>query len=201
MASQDPETNEIELLASDEYRLSDKQEHRQSAWYTPHGWLCEILSTATSLCCTLALAILLSHVQNQPYDEWRFYIGLNPTISTLTTIARGTLLLSVSACLSQGKWLQFVRRSQLYAVDLFDRASRGPLGALAILFKIKTYTGLPALAAAITLLALGIGPFTQQVVTYDQRSIDIPSEGAYFNSAHHYVMAARSERITFVCLP
>lgn len=139
-----------------------------------------------SICCTLALAVLLSRVQDQPYENWKFYVGLNPTISALTTVARGTLLLSASACLSQGKWLHFVKQSRLHAMDVFDQASRGPLGALTIVLKTKTYLGLPTVAAAITVLALAIGPFTQQVVTYDQGSVDVRSQRASFDYAHRY---------------
>jgi hypothetical protein len=143
-----------------------------------------------SLCCTLALALLLFMVQDKPYENWRSYVGLNPTISTLTTVARGTLLLSASACLSQGKWLHFVKRSQLQALDVFDQASRGPLGALKIVLRTKTYLGLPTLAAAITVLALAIGPFTQQVVQYDQGSVSTQSQRAFYDYAHNYSSGA-----------
>jgi hypothetical protein len=76
-------------------------------------------------------------------------------------------------------------------MDVFDQASRGPLGALTIVLKSKTYLGLPTLAAAITVFALAIGPFTQQVVTYDQGSSDVQSQRASFDYAHTYASGAR----------
>ena len=176
------------LLTPDQSSVSERQ--KQSPWYTPHGWLLEILSMIASLCCTLALAFLLFAVQDKPYEYWRFYVGLNSTISILTTVARATLLLSASACLSQGKWLHFVKRSKLQALEIFDQASRGPLGALKIVLKTRTYLGLPILAAAITVLALAIGPFTQQVVQYDQGSVFTQSQRATYDYAHNYSSGA-----------
>jgi hypothetical protein len=191
MAPDTPAVDEMELLTPKENQPSISERGKQASWYTSHGWLWEISAMVASLCCTSALVILLLEVQDAPYEDWRFSIGLNPTISTLTTIARGTLLLSVSSCLSQGKWLHFVKRSQLHAMDVFDQASRGPLGALTIVLKSKTYLGLPTLAAAITVFALAIGPFTQQVVTYDQGSSDVQSQRASFDYAHTYASGAR----------
>jgi hypothetical protein len=190
MAPHTTEIHEMELLALDQYQSSVSERPKQSAWYTRHGWLLEILSMIASLCCTLALAFLLFKVQDKPYENWKFYVGLNPTISTLTTVARGTLLLSASACLSQGKWLHFVKQSQLHALDVFDQASRGPLGALNIIIKTNTYLGLPTLAAAITVLALAIGPFAQQVVDYDQGSIPTQGQSASYDYAHEYTSGA-----------
>jgi hypothetical protein len=188
MAPHTTEVHEMGLLTADQSSVSERR--KQSPWYTPHGWLLEILSMFASLCCTLALAFLLFTVQDQPYVNWKSYIGLNPTISTLTTVARGTLLLSASACLSQGKWLHLVKRSKLQALEIFDQASRGPLGALKIVLKSRTYLGLPTLAAAITVLALAIGPFTQQVVQYDQGSVLTQSPRASYDYAHNYSSGA-----------
>lgn len=142
-----------------------------------------------SICCTAAIAILLLKWRNEPLEDWTLSISLNTTISVLTTVARGTLLLSVSACLSQGKWLQFVRPSKLQAMDDFDEASRGPWGALTMIFRVNAYRGLSTLAAVVTVLALGIGPFTQQVVAYDQDSQDVQGH-AVFNSAVNYTSGA-----------
>jgi hypothetical protein len=186
MAPYDSQVHESELLTPNQSQSSVSERPEKSSWYTPHGWLLEIAAMIASLCCTSALVILLLEVQDTPYEDWSFSVGLNPTISTLTTIARGTLLLSVSACLSQGKWLHFVKPSPLHAMNVFDQASRGPLGALTIVLTMKTYIGLPTLVAAITVFALDIGPFTQQVVTYDQGSIDTHSQLASFDYAHSY---------------
>jgi succinate dehydrogenase hydrophobic anchor subunit len=188
MAPHTTEVHEMGLLTPDQSSVSERR--KQSPWYAPHGWLLEILSMIASLCCTLALAFLLFAVQDKPYENWRSYVGLNPTISILTTVARATLLLSASACLSQGKWLHLVKRSKLQALEIFDQASRGPLGALKIVLKTRAYLGLPTLAAAITVLALAIGPFTQQVVQYDQGSVLAPSPRASYDYAHNYSSGA-----------
>ncbi|KAL4884734.1 hypothetical protein BJY04DRAFT_181904 [Aspergillus karnatakaensis] len=50
-------------------------------------------------------------------------------------------------------------------MQLFDDASRGPLGSILILFRRKTWS-LVSLGAAITLLALAFDPFMQQLLSY-----------------------------------
>ena len=143
-----------------------------------------------SILCTAAIAVLLLKWNGRTLEEWAFYFSLNTTISTLTTAARVTLLVSVSACLSQGKWLHFVKQSKLKALDVFDEASRGPLGALTMILHVKTYLGLSTIAAAVTIFALGIAPVTQEVVDYEQGYKPVASQSAYFSFAHNYSSGA-----------
>lgn len=68
-------------------------------------------------------------------------------------------------CISQLKWLWFVRKERLLGFQAFDDASRGPTGSLVLLGKLRGFH-LVSLGAAITIVAVAFGPFTQQVVTY-----------------------------------
>lgn len=63
--------------------------------------------------------------------------------------------------LSQLKWLWFHRQHVMTDMELFDLASRGPLGALQLMIRLRR-PNLAFLGSLIVLVGLAIGPFTQQ---------------------------------------
>ena len=50
--------------------------------------------------------------------------------------------------------------------ERFDLASRGPLGSMALLLRARMWKGIGALGAALTVGALAVEPFLQQIPTY-----------------------------------
>lgn len=75
----------------------------------------------------------------------------------------------VTSCLSQLKRLWFTRRKPLEDFQTFDDASRGDLDSLK-LFIMSRGPHLALLGAIITLTAMSIGPFTQQVLSYPSKT-------------------------------
>lgn len=71
-------------------------------------------------------------------------------------------------CISQLKWLWFVRKERISGFQAFDDASRGPTGCLALLGKLRGMH-LVSLGAAVTIAPVAFGPFAQQVVSYPLR--------------------------------
>ena len=62
---------------------------------------------------------------------------LNGILSILSTVAKASMLLAVSASISQFKWLRFRNSGKarsLQDIQVYDNASRGPWGALEMLF-------------------------------------------------------------------
>ena len=54
------------------------------------------------------------------------------------TVAKAALLLPVAECISQLKWIYFQEQARtLEHIDLFDRASRGPFGALQLFWGLN----------------------------------------------------------------
>lgn len=81
------------------------------------------------------------------------------------------MMLIVAEVLSQLKWLQMSLPKARSATDLatFDSASRGPLGSLKLFYLWKPQSNmLPPMvyaASLITIAALAMGPFTQQIIS------------------------------------
>jgi hypothetical protein len=76
-------------------------------------------------------------VQEDSLSSWHSVISLNALISTLATISKASLMLAVAACISQLKWLYFESAPhRIQDIQIFDNASRGPLGALNLLMRL-----------------------------------------------------------------
>jgi hypothetical protein len=88
------------------------------------------------------------------------------------------MLLITAEGLSQLKWAWFKRRRPLQDLTRYDRASRGPLGSLLLLWTLRSRNIVASIGAFVTLAALAIDPFAQQVVRYYQCSIPIPKVNA-----------------------
>ncbi|KAF2194508.1 hypothetical protein K469DRAFT_546627, partial [Zopfia rhizophila CBS 207.26] len=110
----------------------------------------ELGSVLLSLSCLVAIAITLLVIQGRPLSSWQFSVAPNALISSLATISKVSLLLSVAACISQLKWLYFKHgKHPSHHLQLLDDASRGPLGALELLMRLnpKILLSVPTLGA------------------------------------------------------
>ncbi|KAF2653136.1 hypothetical protein K491DRAFT_603420 [Lophiostoma macrostomum CBS 122681] len=137
-------------------------------------WLMEIISWSLSALCIAAIVIVLHHYQHQPLPKWPLGLTLNAYISVLAKFASAALLLPVSEALGQLKWSWFQTNSgkdkqskKMWDFELFDNASRGPWGSFMLLLRTRGRS-LAALGAAVTLFALAMDPFFQQVVSFPE---------------------------------
>ncbi|KAF2167532.1 hypothetical protein M409DRAFT_22339 [Zasmidium cellare ATCC 36951] len=148
-----------------------KQQWRDAAEKNPFKlWWMEMLSIMVSLACLGANIAFLVALDNQEYKSWKIAkanITPNTVISIIATFTKASLLLPVAEVLSQLKWLYFQARIQrLSDLQVFDDASRGPLGSLKLLWKVNRHSAVASMGAILTVLALALEPFTQQVIRY-----------------------------------
>jgi hypothetical protein len=132
-------------------------------------WLLEIISWTLSAASMGAIIGVLCYLQDKATPSWPFGLTLNAYISVLSKVASAALLLPVSEALGQLKWLWFQGGSKkMWDFEIFDNASRGPWGSFLLLIRTKGTT-LAALGASITIFALALDPFFQQIVEYPPR--------------------------------
>ncbi|KAH7398492.1 hypothetical protein BKA66DRAFT_407866 [Pyrenochaeta sp. MPI-SDFR-AT-0127] len=120
-----------------------------------------------------AIIAALIVLQDKPTSRWPFEqagLTLNAFVSILSRIAGAALLLPVAEALGQLKWIWFIRgdSKKMWDFEMFDNASRGPWGALLLLIHTKGKT-IAALGALVTIFALALDPFFQQVVSFPER--------------------------------
>ncbi|KAE8167833.1 hypothetical protein BDV40DRAFT_311337 [Aspergillus tamarii] len=152
------------------------------------SWLWEITSLIFSAACVVAMVGVLIGVQGTSLSAWHLLIAPNTAISAPATASKTSLLLPVTESISQLKWVHFNRAHRLSDMDLYNSASRGPLGALVFLFRLPLSLG--ALGAIITIAALGFDPFTQQLVSFPSRQAAMDNETASFKVSQAYESGA-----------
>lgn len=122
-------------------------------------WFWEVGGAMLSLLSMTAAVGVLLRIDQKSLTDWKFMVTPNTFISVCVTVAKTALLLPIAECISQLKWIHFKRRPQrLMDMQIFDAASRGPLGALQLLWTLRARSILATSCALITLTALAYVP-------------------------------------------
>ncbi|KAL8842161.1 MAG: hypothetical protein Q9176_002854 [Flavoplaca citrina] len=154
-------------------------------------WLWELIEACTSLAALAVIIIILFIYDGSSLPDWPSVFTINSVISFLSTISKLSIVAAASAAISQCKWLWYRQAEprRLQDLQLFDDASRGPLGAIQLLFSLRA-RHLAFIGAVVVVLANFFDPFVQQVVTYRSRSVPSGSTPEIVKSR---VYAARSD--------
>ncbi|KAK0760044.1 hypothetical protein N5P37_007123 [Trichoderma harzianum] len=143
-------------------------------WFTrlASTWWIESITICISFACMAALVCILALFQDRLSTDWSFFISLNATIAIAITAAKATLLATVSVCLSQEKWNRFRNKvHHLQDLAVIDTASRGPLGAIRMLFQVSW--GFASISAVVVILSILTDTLVQQVVDLEPGTIYI----------------------------
>lgn len=101
------------------------------------SWLLEVIALAISAGALCGIYVLLKLYDGNQIPMWG-PITLNALISVLSTLASICVLYAANNGISQLKWIWFAEKKQRLAdLRTFDKASRGPKGALELLVKIN----------------------------------------------------------------
>lgn len=157
---------------SDNTSLKERQPNRKihEGFHILRSWWLELFTAALSLGC-LGLNIgVLARIDGQPYQRWHavsIEITPNTIISAVSTASKYSFLLVVAQGIGQLKWTYFSRAArQVYDVQVFDDATRGPLGSLQFLRNLRFQALVASGGAILTVLSIATEPFTQQILSY-----------------------------------
>lgn len=100
-------------------------------------WNLEILALAGSNLAFMVMVVLLACFDNRLVFEWNG-VTLNTLVSILSVAMKMSLTFAVAECIGQWKWILFSRDTR-YLIDFerIDVASRGPLGSLCLLWRVR----------------------------------------------------------------
>lgn len=102
------------------------------------GWLYEISSLVMAALGLVVLICVLHTYENRPSPQWQLGITLNAIVSIVSTMFRASLMLPVARSLSQSAWIWFSQKNRpLESMCWYDAASRGPLGSVKLIWKLK----------------------------------------------------------------
>lgn len=163
------------------------------------GWWKEILWGLLSVAFLVGIVITLFNINGMLLSTWTSKIALSPNtvISTLSTLGKAAMMLPVGESISQLKWLhrqsdtkRSVPRCPLTCyfvlisfrpmhMQSFDDASRGPLGSVAFFWKGRKYGTLGLLTyvgCVLTIAAVALDPFAQQVISFPSKQTELDGE-------------------------
>lgn len=101
-------------------------------------WIPDILCLLIGIAAIGAIIGVLAHFNDRTLPSWPYSITLNTIIALLAALANGALALPLSNGISQLKWDRFKKdRASLTDLELFDQASRGPLGAFKLIGRAR----------------------------------------------------------------
>ena len=144
---------------------------KRASWVS--SWIYELCAMVISIVFMAAIVIVLSiKIDGKLLSSWTLPLAPNTVIAIFSTLSRSAILLVIAACISQLKWIHFGRRShRVMDLQIFDDASRGPLGALSLILRIRWGATIASFGALLTILALAQGAFYQQVYsTFSNRT-------------------------------
>ncbi|EON63148.1 hypothetical protein W97_02375 [Coniosporium apollinis CBS 100218] len=163
-------------------------------------WFWEFLSCIVVVVSFGVITTILACYQDRPQSDWapqHYRVSINAVVAVLTTIVKGASMVVVAEAISQLKWLWFEKSHQLQDFDRFDRASRGPWGASRLLFWFHGPT-LALLGALLTVLALAIDPFTQNIIDIRSCQTPVTNLTATIQTANVYDAYLGERRLEFM---
>lgn len=128
-------------------------------------WLFEMISWLISASCMIAIIFLYFRSKDQPIAKGGSIINW---ANMLGKVSSAALIVPTTEALGQLKWNWFYTSQAMWDFEIFDKATRGPWGALMLLFRTKGRS-LAALGALLIVLLLAIDTFFQRVVDLPNR--------------------------------
>ncbi|KAG9564432.1 patatin-domain-containing protein, partial [Aureobasidium melanogenum] len=146
--------------------------------------LCLVFATASLCLVTIGLGLL----NNKPLASWHLSISLNAVVSALIVATKAALIYATACCLGQLKWHHFqhsLHARSLYDLKTFDEASKGPLGAVKLIFRLRRVSLLAWFGGAIVVAAVFMEVFGQQVLGFVNKSVVVEGGMAGFPVTQH----------------
>lgn len=174
--SESETTKEPDAVAASVTTGADATDHTESS-QTSHfqAWSWEISSLCCGLVFLLLNVVILSIINGQPLKPWILFghsISPNTLISIFSTLSKTSITLPLAEGLSQLKWTYFRQRSHpVVHMQLFDEASRGPWGALKLVWRLNVRAFVAAFGAMTVAPTLAMDPFSQQLLSYPTRQV------------------------------
>ncbi|PPJ50404.1 hypothetical protein CBER1_06978 [Cercospora berteroae] len=189
------QTETMEMQGHDSGIFSLGKDERRKCYTPRHGpflpsmrlWWFEVLGMVTSVAALLAIFGILFAYSGEPLSAWKAELRPNTIVAVLSTLSKSAMLMVVAQCIGQLKWLYFAQRPHpLQHIEIFDDASRGPLGSAKLLVHVNWTALLASLGAIITLLSLAMDPFVQQVISYDAVTFNDTTAQTFLSTARAY---------------
>lgn len=127
-------------------------------------WLWELCSAFLLLISVVSIPVTLYPHAGKPLPQWPSYITINALLAIYSMVLKSSIAFLITSCIRQLQWTWFLDAQSLQDLDLFSNAAQGPWGSLSWLWAHHFRQPLTAFGAIITVIAIAIDPFIQQLV-------------------------------------
>jgi hypothetical protein len=131
------------------------------------------------------LATLYPHAGN-PLPQWPFQISINALLFVYSLVLKAALLFVTGACLGQLQWAWFTSDHPLHDLVWYDQAGRGSWGSVRFIWLQRMRHPLAAFGALITVIAVAIDPFIQQLVAPEDCSVTVIGQNATMPRTNYF---------------
>ncbi|KAK8022815.1 hypothetical protein PG993_013582 [Apiospora rasikravindrae] len=154
----EPEPDAYGIALVNERRSKIPSQQPPGLW---SQWWVEILNCLLMIATLCAMIGVLYPNNRKPLPDLPYQVSINTIVSILSTALKASTALVLAEGISHLKWDWFQVYRLLNNLDIFDKASRGPLGCLQLLVALaqRGRQFAPILAAALTILTLALDPF------------------------------------------
>ena len=152
-------------------------------------WLPEITIFFLAVFALVAIIVLLAARKDKTLPDWPSLLNINSLVAIFSSVLKAALLFSIAECIGELKWIWFANPRSVRDFDRFDSATRGPWGALKLLFKHSGNIS-ASLGAFITILTLAIDPFTQQILQFGICLRPVEGSSATVARTNNYTIGA-----------
>ncbi|KAL5000849.1 hypothetical protein BDV10DRAFT_199783 [Aspergillus recurvatus] len=184
--SQDDDRNsEAEDTPSSTSTVDETLEEQSVGLKISEWFILEVLAIVVSAGALITLVAVLATYDRKPQPNW-YYMSLNSLISWLSTISKACILFFVSEALGQSKWVWFAQEERpIRNIRTFDSASRGPYGALELIWTLRG-RHFAVVGSVAVVLALAFDPFAQNLVQYYEGRVTDITNNATISSTSYY---------------
>ena len=160
-------------------------------WFFEWSW--EVGSILVSIVCMSLIAGILFSMDGKPARMWKLPIQPNSLVAVFSTVAKSALLVPIAESIGQLKWDFFKPSRPLVHMQALDEASRGPWGAITLLWKTRCTSLLTASGAIITILLLTFEPFTQQVIEIKNQRAILTNTSGFVSTTNTFKAEVRQD--------
>lgn len=135
------------------------------------NWKWEFVASLVNLAVPIIIFATLYPFSGKPVPQWPFKISINSLLSIYTLVLKTAIGFILTSCIGQLQWTWFSKARPLTDMLYFDNATRGPAGAVGLVWR-QFRRPLIVLGCVITVLAAVVDPFVQQLI----RPVDCNTE-------------------------
>lgn len=144
---------------------SESSTSSQFGKWSHYIWWLETVCAILAIGAFVGIVATVKAFDNKPLPDWPYRLSINSFIAAYSVILKTSIGLILAEGISHIKWTNLKRPGSLRSFWIHDEASRGPWGAIHLLFNDKG-RHISSLGAIITVLILFLEPFSQQIVSF-----------------------------------